>query len=62
MKITDDYNAKYKPWARNPQVVPPLPVPKIPKFSSRKFNSYSEWNDWKQQLLAQIARENRKNG
>jgi hypothetical protein len=62
MKVTDDYLAKIKLWAANPRVVPLPPGPPIPKFRSRKFRSYSEFNAWKQELILQIAREQRENG
>lgn len=58
MKVTDDYNAKLRLWAANPQVVPlPKSFP-LPKFSPQKFNSHAEMNRWKENLLREIARQN----
>ena len=55
MKITDDYKAKYRLWAANPQVIAaPTPL-KLPKFASRKFSSHAEMNEWKRNLLREIA-------
>jgi len=55
MKYTDDYSAKLRLWAQNPQVVPLPKISGIPKFSAKKFNSYAEMNAWKAELLKQIA-------
>ncbi len=57
MKATDDYQAKIKFWAANPEVFPLPPGPLIPKFRSRKFSSHEEFTKWKQDLILQIARE-----
>jgi len=57
MKITDDYKAKIKMWAANPQVVPDSPPKNIPKFRSMKFNSYAEANAWKKELIKQMAQQ-----
>ena len=55
MKITDNYAAKLEIWARESKVYP-LPVAAgIPRFGSKKFKSYEEFNAWKKGLLAQIA-------
>ena len=55
MKFSDDYSAKYGIWARQNKVVR-LPEPQgVPRFGSRKFNSYREFNAWKRDLLEQIA-------
>jgi hypothetical protein len=56
MKITDDYKAKIKMWAANPQVVPDSPPKNIPKFRSMKFQSYAEMNAWKKSLLREMAK------
>lgn len=55
MKITDDYKAKVRLWAANPQVVPPLPGPKFPPFRSQKFKSHAEMNAWKESMLRKLA-------
>jgi hypothetical protein len=56
MKITDDYNAKYRLWAANPQVIAAPPPPKLPRFSHQKFATHAEMNEWKRNLLAEVAR------
>lgn len=56
MKISDDYEAKFKIWAENPKV---YPMPKIVfpfKIPSQKFSSYEDFNKWKNDLLADIAK------
>ncbi len=45
MKISDDYDAKIKLWVANPKVVPLPPGPTVPKFRSKKFNSYADTNE-----------------
>lgn len=55
MKYTDDYNAKYKIWAKEKKVHP-LPMFDFPfKIESKKFSSYGEFNSWKRDLLLRIA-------
>jgi len=56
MKITDDYKAKIKMCAANPQVIPDSPPKNIPKFASKKFRSYAEMNAWKKTLLREFAK------
>ncbi|MCX8091923.1 MAG: hypothetical protein N3I86_13490 [Verrucomicrobiae bacterium] len=56
MKITDDYNAKIRLWARNRQVIPSPPPVRIPGFKSRRFSSHAEMNAWKEQVLRELAR------
>ena len=55
MKFTDNYNAKYEIWAREPKVSPLPAVLGIPRFKSKKFSSYKELNAWKKSLIDQIA-------
>jgi hypothetical protein len=62
VKITDDYHAKIRLWAQNPRVVPLPQGPALPKFRAQKFSSHQEMNEWKRQLLAQMARESGLNG
>ncbi len=55
MKITDDYEAKYRLWAANPTVVPAPPATRLPDFKSRRFSSHAELNAWKLSMLRQLA-------
>ena len=55
MKITDDYNAKYRLWAANPTVVPAPAAIILPDFKSRRFSSHAELNAWKNSVLKQLA-------
>ena len=55
MKHTDDYKAKLRLWAANPQVVPLLHATNLPRFASRKFSSHAETNAWKIRYLRKIA-------
>jgi len=57
VKISDDYNAKFVFWTKNPKPQFGIPDPKVPKFSAKRFSSYKEMNDWKRELLDQIIRE-----
>jgi hypothetical protein len=55
MKISDDYNAKYRLWAANPTVVPAPAVTKLPNFKSKRFSSHAELNAWKLSVLRQLV-------
>jgi hypothetical protein len=55
MKITDNYNAKYRLWAAKPTVVAALAAPRLPGFKSRRFSSHAELNSWKLSVLRQLA-------
>jgi hypothetical protein len=57
MKISDDYNAKFIFWTRDPKPQLGIPDAKLPRFSPKRFSSYEEMNAWKRELLIQIARE-----
>jgi hypothetical protein len=57
MIYKDDYDAKFRIWARDPKVVAcPKPV-NLPRFKARRFNSYEEFNAWKEDLMEQVARQ-----
>ena len=56
MKISDDYKAKYRLWARNLKVVPPGDPVRIPHFKSKRFKSHEEMNRWKEEMIKQLAR------
>jgi len=62
MKVTDDYKAKLRLWATNPQVVALPSLPAIPKFPPQKFPTHLEMNEWKKQLLIRMAREAAQDG
>jgi hypothetical protein len=57
MKISDDYKAKFEFWAKDRKPQPDFPPPLLPKFKSKRFSSYEEMNQWKRELLGQIADE-----
>lgn len=57
MKVTDDYLAKYRLWARNPRVVSIPRAPRLPNFKSQKFTTHQEMNRWKEAVLQDLARE-----
>jgi hypothetical protein len=56
VKITDNYQAKYRLWAANVRVVSLSAGPQIPGFKSRRFASHAEMNQWKHSVLLEIAR------
>jgi hypothetical protein len=56
MKITDDYKAKIKLWARNPQVAPDLAPKNMPQFRSQGFSSHANMNAWKKSMLREFAK------
>ena len=62
MKISDDYRAKLRLWARQPTVVPLPPGPKLPKFKAQKFRNHEEMNQWKRALLLELARRDASHG
>ena len=55
MKYTDDYEAKLEIWARESRVVPLPKLEGIPWFKPQKFNSYEEFNRWKDDLILSMA-------
>jgi hypothetical protein len=57
MKFSDDYDAKFKIWAQDPKPQLAVATAKLPKFSPQRFNSYEEFNRWKDDLIRQMARE-----
>ena len=56
MKVSDDYNAKYRLWAAQPMVVPAGKAVRLPDFKSRRFSSHAELNAWKLSVLLELAR------
>ena len=57
--IKDSYKAKIKLWLDNPVVMPWTPPKNIPFFGAKRFSSYVEFNEWKRDLIKQIAREDK---
>lgn len=57
MRVKDDYQAKIRLWAANPQVVTLPEFRALPKFSPQKFRTHLEMNECKKQLLLQLARK-----
>jgi len=55
MKVSDDYKAKYRLWARNPKVCALPKAVGLPYFGHKKFTSYEEMNNWKREYLLRIA-------
>ncbi|HEY5913999.1 MAG TPA: hypothetical protein VJA21_25705 [Verrucomicrobiae bacterium] len=62
MKITDDYRAKYRLWARQVRTIPAGPPVRIPGFKSARFASHAEMNAWKKSVLRLLAEASRGNG
>jgi hypothetical protein len=56
MKVSDDYNARYRLWAANPIVAPVGKAVRLPGFKSRRFANHAELNAWKLSVLLQLAR------
>ena len=56
MKITDDYRAKLRLWARHPRVSSAGSVPDLPYFGCVRFNSYHDMNEWKKEYIRALAR------
>lgn len=57
MKITDQPDAKIQLWARQPRVVRTPRIANLPYFGVRRFSSYAEFNQWKQELLLELVRK-----
>jgi len=50
-RIHDDYDAKIRLWAKNPQVAP-APLPHAwPRFPPQRFKSYGEMQEFKNRLI-----------
>lgn len=56
MNPVDPAQQKIERWARNPRVMRTPRIANLPAFRSRKFDSYAEFNEWKQNLLLQLVR------
>ena len=57
MKITDQPDAKIQLWARQRRVVRTPRITNLPRFGVRRFSSYAEFNQWKQELLLELIRK-----
>ena len=55
MKISDDYRAKIRLWAMRPTVVALPPGPPLPSFTSQRFHTHEELNQWKKAQLRKLA-------
>jgi len=58
IKKTDNYSAKLEIWGRESSASKVYRLPRIcglPRFGSKKFNSYKEMNAWKKAFLDEIA-------
>ena len=55
--MTDNYRAKYRLWAEEVRVVPAPAAPVIPGFTSRRFATHAEMNEWKRTVLLALARQ-----
>jgi hypothetical protein len=56
MKISDDYDAKYRLWGANPTVLPAPAAPRLPDFKSKRFSTHAELNAWKLSMLRHLAK------
>ena len=55
MKYTDDYHAKIKIWALESKVIPLPDLPRLPRFSPQRFDSYEALMAWKRKLILKMA-------
>jgi hypothetical protein len=62
VKISDDYHAKVRLWARRPTVVALPPGPPLPKFDAQRFRTHEDMNRWKHALLRELARAAARHG
>lgn len=56
MKSQDPWQTKLRLWAENPQVVAMPRIANLPKFGKKSFRSYQEMNQWKHDLLLELAK------
>lgn len=54
VKLTDQRDAKIRLWAQARAVQRVPRIANLPHFGHRKFNSYVEFNAWKQALLDEL--------
>jgi len=47
---------KISVWAAHPEVRRTPRIANLPRFGSRKFNSYDEFNRWKDGLIRELIR------
>ena len=57
MKYEDDYDAKLRIWVQEAKCRPTPRLANLPRFGSRKFSSYAEFNAWKADLIRQLAEQ-----
>ena len=56
MHKCDDYKAKFAFWAKQPKVHPWRPITNLPHFGHKSFRSCEEMNQWKKELMLELAR------
>ncbi|HMP77092.1 MAG TPA: hypothetical protein PKE12_12425 [Kiritimatiellia bacterium] len=56
MKLQDQPDAKIRHWAQHPKPARLPRIANLPRFGSRKFNSHTEFNAWKQELILELIR------
>jgi hypothetical protein len=56
MKMAGHPDAKIVLWARQRAVVRLPRIANLPRFGSRKFDSYGAFNAWKNELILELAR------
>jgi hypothetical protein len=55
MVFYDDPDAKFKIWAENPKVIACPKPDGLPEIKAQRFDSYEEFNAWKDGLIERIA-------
>jgi hypothetical protein len=59
MKLSDEEKAKIDVWTGDPKPQPEIPTqpfPYLPHMFPRRFNSYEDFNKWKEELQKEVAR------
>ena len=56
MKLSDKPETKLEFWASHPKPVRLPRMANLPRFTSRKFDSYEAFNAWKHELILNLIR------